>query len=67
MTTDRKPTVAKRQRELEQQDSAARAARLAERKTRLAERVAAGASGGPVEVDVPDRRPTPDAPFLDEL
>lgn len=64
MTIDRKPTTAKRPRELEPQDQ--RAQRLAERKTRLAERVAAGASGGPVEVDPPNERPAPDAPFLDE-
>ncbi|MBL8620688.1 MAG: hypothetical protein JNK64_05265 [Myxococcales bacterium] len=61
--TDRKPPTAKHARELEEK---AREQRHADRKLRLAERVAAGAAGAPVEVDTPVAK-APDLPFLDEV
>jgi hypothetical protein len=50
MSTNRKASMAKRQRELEQKDRVRdRAQRRAERKTRSEERVASGQVGAPIE------------------
>ncbi len=61
--TDRKPSTAKPGRE---PDAQTREQRHADRKLRLAERVAAGAAGAPIEVDAPVAK-APDLPFLDEV
>lgn len=62
--------MSKRQRELDQKDGVRdREVRRAERRTRLAERVAAGVVGAPIEADPPveDRRTPEPLPFLDEI
>jgi hypothetical protein len=65
--TDRKHSMAKRARELEQKSAVReRDQRHADRKVRLAERVAAGVVGAPIEAD-PPAVVTPELPFLDEV
>lgn len=65
-TAQRKATMAKRQREMDQKDRVReREQRRADRKNRLAERVAAGVVGAPIEpLEAP---PAAEPPFLDEL
>ncbi|MBK9036769.1 MAG: hypothetical protein IPL61_36890 [Myxococcales bacterium] len=70
MATNRKASLTKRQRELDQKDGVRdREVRRAERLTRLAERVAAGVVGAPIEAEPPieDRRTPEPPPFLDEI
>ena len=71
-TAQRKATMAKRQREMDQKDRVReREQRRADRKNRLAERVAAGVVGAPIEALAPsepvDLPPAAEPPFLDEL
>ena len=70
MSTNRKASMAKRQRELDQKDRVKdREQRRVERRSRLAERVSAGVVGSPIEADPPveDMRPPAPLPFLDEI